>query len=143
MARSAGYELSYCAEISSRIFLPWPSVEPPIWGAGRDDATNYELHILFTPNPPHLRRRYVELLKAKNLSIGMRVWGVLLEVAPRMLTVSLPHGLRGHVAPEEVRQPKGEQGEGGNSQGLKEGRGQGWGVKAAERRGDAGDSFHY
>ena len=32
----------------------------------------------------------------------MKVWGVLLEVAPRGLTVSLPHGLRGHVAPEEV-----------------------------------------
>ncbi|GAX80532.1 hypothetical protein CEUSTIGMA_g7970.t1 [Chlamydomonas eustigma] len=46
--------------------------------------------------------RYVELLKAKNLSVGMKVWGILLEVAPRGLTVSLPHGLRGHVVPSEA-----------------------------------------
>ena len=45
---------------------------------------------------------YVEILKAKNLSVGMKVWGILLEVAPKLLTVSLPHGLRGHVAHSEV-----------------------------------------
>ncbi|KAG1654779.1 hypothetical protein FOA52_007439 [Chlamydomonas sp. UWO 241] len=46
--------------------------------------------------------RFVEMLKAKQLAVGMRVWGVVLEVAPHGLTVSLPHGLRGHVGPEDA-----------------------------------------
>ena len=72
--------------------------------------------------PPHLCCRYVELLKAKSLCIGMRVWGILLEVAPRLLTVSLPHGLRGHVVPEEVRGGQGWGG--GQGDGPKEGKGE-------------------
>jgi hypothetical protein len=32
----------------------------------------------------------------------MKVWGMVLECSPRGLVVSLPQGLRGHVAPEEV-----------------------------------------
>lgn len=46
---------------------------------------------------------YVELLKFKNLSIGMKIWCVILEVTSRSLTLSLPHGLRAHVAANEVR----------------------------------------
>ncbi len=42
-------------------------------------------------------------LLPQNLTLGMKVWGIVLEVAPRGLTISMPHGLRGHVAPEEVR----------------------------------------
>ena len=33
----------------------------------------------------------------------MRLWGMLLEVTDRRLVVSLPHGLRGSIDPEEVR----------------------------------------
>lgn len=33
----------------------------------------------------------------------MRVWGMVLEVTPKGIQVSLPHGLRGSVAPGEVR----------------------------------------
>jgi rRNA biogenesis protein RRP5 len=32
----------------------------------------------------------------------MRLWGAVLEVSPRRLVVSLPHGLRGSVRPEEA-----------------------------------------
>lgn len=46
---------------------------------------------------------YVELLKFKNLSVGMKLWAVILEVSSRGLTLSLPHGLRAHVAANEVR----------------------------------------
>jgi hypothetical protein len=38
----------------------------------------------------------------QNLAVGMKLWGCVLEVAPAGLTVSLPHGLRGTVTPEEV-----------------------------------------
>uniref|UniRef100_A0A383V4G5 S1 motif domain-containing protein n=1 Tax=Tetradesmus obliquus TaxID=3088 RepID=A0A383V4G5_TETOB len=46
--------------------------------------------------------QHVEQLKYKNLAAGMKLWGCVLEVAPEGLTVSLPHGLRGTVAPEEA-----------------------------------------
>ncbi|KAG2498018.1 hypothetical protein HYH03_004276 [Edaphochlamys debaryana] len=46
--------------------------------------------------------KHVELLRAKNLQAGTRVWGMVLEVTPRGLVVSLPHGLRGHVAPDQA-----------------------------------------
>lgn len=40
---------------------------------------------------------FVELLKFKSLSVGSKLWGAVVEVRPRELVVSLPHGLRGHV----------------------------------------------
>lgn len=46
--------------------------------------------------------RFVELLRFKSLSLGMRLWGMVLEVTPRGLVVSLPQGLRGTVAPDEA-----------------------------------------
>jgi rRNA biogenesis protein RRP5 len=46
--------------------------------------------------------KYVELLKFRHLSPGMRLWGAVLEVSPRRLVVSLPHGLRGVVRPDEA-----------------------------------------
>lgn len=39
---------------------------------------------------------------AQKLVVGMRLWGMVLEVTPKGLQVSLPHGLRGSVAPDEV-----------------------------------------
>ncbi|KAI5068389.1 hypothetical protein GOP47_0016734 [Adiantum capillus-veneris] len=39
----------------------------------------------------------VELLRYKSLSLGMKLWGVVLEVGKRDLVVSLPGGLRGFV----------------------------------------------
>ncbi|KAL6748175.1 hypothetical protein V8C86DRAFT_1190558 [Haematococcus lacustris] len=48
------------------------------------------------------QKGYVELLKAKRLGPGMRVWGMVLEVADRGLAISLPHGLRGWVNPKEA-----------------------------------------
>ena len=38
----------------------------------------------------------------QNLTVGMRLWGAVLEATPRELIISLPHGLRGHVPPHEV-----------------------------------------
>lgn len=32
----------------------------------------------------------------------MMLWGVVLEVSPRGLVITLPQGLRGHVKPAEV-----------------------------------------
>lgn len=32
----------------------------------------------------------------------MKVWGIVLEVTPKALTISLPHGLRGRVAAAEA-----------------------------------------
>ncbi|EFN56095.1 hypothetical protein CHLNCDRAFT_145628 [Chlorella variabilis] len=46
--------------------------------------------------------KFVELLKFKNLSRGCKLWGAVIEVSPRELVVSLPHGLRGHVAYAEA-----------------------------------------
>ncbi|KAK9823324.1 hypothetical protein WJX72_001906 [[Myrmecia] bisecta] len=46
--------------------------------------------------------KFVELLKYKALSEGSKVWGSILEVSARELVVSLPHGIRGHVAPEQA-----------------------------------------
>ncbi|MCO5547404.1 hypothetical protein L7F22_000852 [Adiantum nelumboides] len=39
----------------------------------------------------------VELLRYKSLSVGMKLWGIVLEVGRRDLVVSLPGGLRGFV----------------------------------------------
>ncbi|KXZ56455.1 hypothetical protein GPECTOR_1g407 [Gonium pectorale] len=44
--------------------------------------------------------KHVELLRLKSLAPGTKVWGMVLEVTPRGLVVSLAHGLRGHVVPE-------------------------------------------
>ncbi|KAF5829876.1 hypothetical protein DUNSADRAFT_15392 [Dunaliella salina] len=46
--------------------------------------------------------QYVELLKFKKLVVGMRMWGMVLEVTSKGLQISLPDGLRGTVAPEEA-----------------------------------------
>jgi hypothetical protein len=46
--------------------------------------------------------RYVELLKFKTLSVGMKLWGAVAEVSARDLVISLPHGLKGFVAPAEA-----------------------------------------
>lgn len=46
--------------------------------------------------------RYVELLKFKTLSVGMKLWGAVAEVSARDVVVSLPHGLKGFVAPAEA-----------------------------------------
>ncbi|KAK3281517.1 hypothetical protein CYMTET_10693 [Cymbomonas tetramitiformis] len=46
--------------------------------------------------------KYVELLKHKTLSVGMKLWGAVLEVNERDLAISLPHGLRGYVTPDEA-----------------------------------------
>eukprot|EP00887_Chlorella_sp_A99_P001742 scaffold19.g1742.t1 len=46
--------------------------------------------------------KYAELLKFKSLSVGAKLWGAVTEVTPRELVVSLPHGLRGHVAYAEA-----------------------------------------
>ncbi len=35
--------------------------------------------------------------------MGTGLWGMVLEVTPRGLVVSLPYGMRGTVAPEQVR----------------------------------------
>ncbi|GBF92560.1 hypothetical protein Rsub_05174 [Raphidocelis subcapitata] len=48
------------------------------------------------------QERFVELLKYKTLTVGMRLWGMVLECTPRGLVVSLPQGLRGHVEPDEA-----------------------------------------
>jgi len=45
--------------------------------------------------------KYVELLKHKTLSVGMKMWGAVLEVTAHDLVISLPHGLRGFVTPKE------------------------------------------
>ena len=39
---------------------------------------------------------------AQSLSKGCRLWGAVIEVGARELVVSLPHGLRGHVAYSEA-----------------------------------------
>eukprot|EP00878_Enallax_costatus_P014766 GHUV01015450.1.p1 GENE.GHUV01015450.1~~GHUV01015450.1.p1 ORF type:complete len:212 (+),score=55.15 GHUV01015450.1:127-762(+) len=46
--------------------------------------------------------QHVEQLKYKTLAVGMKLWGCVLEVSPESLTVSLPHGLRGTVAPKDT-----------------------------------------
>lgn len=41
-------------------------------------------------------------LTPQKLVVGQRLWGMVLETSNRGLTISLPHGLRGHVAPTEA-----------------------------------------
>ena len=36
------------------------------------------------------------------LTVGSKVWGAVAEVTAKELIISLPHGLRGHVAPAEA-----------------------------------------
>jgi hypothetical protein len=45
--------------------------------------------------------------RRQTLAVGMKLWGMVLEVTPKALVVSLPQGLRGSVAPEEVRRASG------------------------------------
>jgi len=51
----------------------------------------------------------VPRLVLQKLVVGMRLWGMVLEVTPKGVQVSLPDGLRGAVAPEEVRSEGPEQ----------------------------------
>ncbi|BDA47226.1 probable protein RRP5 homolog [Coccomyxa sp. Obi] len=46
--------------------------------------------------------KYVELLRFKSLSKGAKIWGTVAEVTHRELVISLPHGLKGHVPPNEA-----------------------------------------
>ena len=39
----------------------------------------------------------------QSLSVGAKVLGVVSEIGPSELTVTLPHGLRGFVAAKEVQ----------------------------------------
>jgi hypothetical protein len=41
-------------------------------------------------------------MNAQSLSKGCKLWGAVIEVTPHELVVSLPHGLRGHVAYAEA-----------------------------------------
>lgn len=45
---------------------------------------------------------FVELLRARHLSVGCRIWGMVLSVTSREVEVSLPNGLRGRIVPTEV-----------------------------------------
>lgn len=49
------------------------------------------------------RRLLTSHIPLQNLHVGTRLWGMVLEVTPRGLVVSLPYGMRGTVAPEQVR----------------------------------------
>ncbi|GLJ04920.1 hypothetical protein SUGI_0006550 [Cryptomeria japonica] len=46
--------------------------------------------------------KFVNTLRYKNLSIGMKLWGVITDVNAKDLIVSLPGGLRGIVTTEEA-----------------------------------------
>ena len=37
------------------------------------------------------------------LSVGAKVWGAVTEISSKELIISLPHGLRAHVAAADVR----------------------------------------
>ena len=37
--------------------------------------------------------------------MGAKVWGAVAEITPKELIISLPHGLRAHVAAIEVQKP--------------------------------------
>ncbi len=47
--------------------------------------------------------KFASSLKYSNISTGSRLWGMVLEVGSRGLTISLPQGLRGFVPPDQVR----------------------------------------
>lgn len=55
----------------------------------------------------------------QKLCVGTRLWGMVLEVSERGLAVSLPHGLRGHVTPSEVRGGAGHGGGEGEGEGAR------------------------
>jgi rRNA biogenesis protein RRP5 len=42
--------------------------------------------------------KFAELLKFRSLSVGMKMWAAVADARPRELVLSLPHGLKGHVA---------------------------------------------
>ncbi len=44
----------------------------------------------------------------QNLTVGAKLWGSVLEIGPRELVISLPHGLRGHVAYTQASDVLGE-----------------------------------
>jgi hypothetical protein len=46
--------------------------------------------------------KFASTLKYSNISAGSRLWGMVLEVGSRGLTISLPQGLRGIVPPDQV-----------------------------------------
>lgn len=100
------------------------------WGAGRDGlattarplaapALSFTPHSAPTPPLPRLPPPPAP----QSLAVGMKLWGMVLEVSPRGLVVSLPQGLRGSVAPEEVRRR-------GAARARMEGGGRWWGGRA-------------
>lgn len=46
--------------------------------------------------------KFVELLKFKNLTVGSKVWGCILNINSKGLSISLPDGLKGFVPIEEA-----------------------------------------
>lgn len=55
------------------------------------------------PRPPApMLAAYAGPHPTQTLSPGCKLWGAVIEVTPRELVVSLPHGLRGHVAYSEA-----------------------------------------
>ena len=46
--------------------------------------------------------KFVELLKFKNLAVGAKIWGCILSVTSKGLSLSLPDGLKGFVPIEEA-----------------------------------------
>lgn len=46
--------------------------------------------------------KFVELLKFKAVKPGMKFWGMITEISPTSMAVSLPHGLRGTVILENA-----------------------------------------
>lgn len=46
--------------------------------------------------------KFVELLKFKAVKPGMKLWGMITEISPTSMAVSLPHGLRGTVILENA-----------------------------------------
>lgn len=87
--------LKYKVRCSARAACTWAACTRPgtaCWGQG----TAVAVAARAPPATCMLR------VRAQKLVVGMRLWGIVLEVTPRGLGISLPHGLRGHVAPQEV-----------------------------------------
>ena len=66
------------------------------------------------------------LYALQSLSIGTKLWGAVVEIMPHSLMVSLPHGLKGHVAYTQASDylaelsKKQQQGKAGSKAGAKQ-----------------------
>ncbi|PRW20900.1 RRP5-like protein [Chlorella sorokiniana] len=76
--------------------------EPAAAGAAAGEAGDDEDAFFSSLSAQGRLPKFVELLKFKSLSKGCKLWGAVIELTPRELVVSLPHGLRGHVAYAEA-----------------------------------------